>query len=133
MPRPTPKLEDHPLSGVRDCLLSLFVATLHIRGCFSICNLRTCHAVVAGTHKHGSTLPYISKISSAASSILYNFSHFTKTCLSTLTLGKKLLLYLPLPIFHTPTTPISAFCFPFSYVFCSSEIVVLLLCGGYVF
>jgi hypothetical protein len=26
-PRPTPKLEDHPLSAVRDCI---FVATLHI-------------------------------------------------------------------------------------------------------
>jgi hypothetical protein len=28
-PRPTPKLEDHPLSAVRDCLLNVFVATLH--------------------------------------------------------------------------------------------------------
>jgi hypothetical protein len=27
-PRPTPKLEDHPLSAVRDCI---FVANLHIR------------------------------------------------------------------------------------------------------
>jgi hypothetical protein len=27
-PRPTPKLEDHPLSAVRDCI---FAATLHIR------------------------------------------------------------------------------------------------------
>jgi len=29
-PRPTPKLEDYPLSTVRDCLLSMFAATLHI-------------------------------------------------------------------------------------------------------
>jgi hypothetical protein len=29
-PRPTPKLEDHPLSAVRDCLFSIFAATLHI-------------------------------------------------------------------------------------------------------
>jgi hypothetical protein len=29
-PRPTPKLEDHPLSAVRDCLLNVFAATLHI-------------------------------------------------------------------------------------------------------
>jgi hypothetical protein len=29
-PRPTPKLEDHPLSAVRDCLLNIFAATLHI-------------------------------------------------------------------------------------------------------
>ena len=29
-PRPTPKLKDHPLSAVSDCLLSIFAATLHI-------------------------------------------------------------------------------------------------------
>jgi len=29
-PRPTPKLEDHPSSAVRDCLFNLFAATLHI-------------------------------------------------------------------------------------------------------
>jgi hypothetical protein len=29
-PRPTPKLEDHPLSTVRDCLFNIFAATLHI-------------------------------------------------------------------------------------------------------
>jgi hypothetical protein len=28
--RPTPKLEDHPFSAVRDCLLNIFAATLHI-------------------------------------------------------------------------------------------------------
>jgi hypothetical protein len=27
-----PKLEDHPLSGVRDCLFNIFAATLHIWG-----------------------------------------------------------------------------------------------------
>jgi hypothetical protein len=30
-PRPTPKLDDHPLSVVRDCLFNVFAATLHIR------------------------------------------------------------------------------------------------------
>jgi hypothetical protein len=29
-PHPTPKLEDHPLSGVRDSLFNIFAATLHI-------------------------------------------------------------------------------------------------------
>jgi hypothetical protein len=29
-PRPTPKLEGHPLSAVRDFLLNVFAATLHI-------------------------------------------------------------------------------------------------------
>ena len=31
-PRPTPKLEDHPSSAVRDCLFNLFAATLLIGG-----------------------------------------------------------------------------------------------------
>jgi hypothetical protein len=31
-PRPTPKLEGHPLSAVRDCLFNTFAATLHISG-----------------------------------------------------------------------------------------------------
>ena len=49
-PRPTPKLEDHPSSAVRDCLFSLFAATLLIGGRSSIRNLRTRLAVVTGTH-----------------------------------------------------------------------------------
>ena len=49
-PRPTPKLEDHPSSAVRDCLFNLFAATLLIGGRSSIRNLRTRHAVVTGTH-----------------------------------------------------------------------------------
>ena len=47
-PRPTPKLEDHPLSAVRDCLVNIFAATLHIGGRSSIRNLRTRHVVVTG-------------------------------------------------------------------------------------
>jgi len=30
-PRPTTKLEDHPLSAVRDCLFNTLAATFHIR------------------------------------------------------------------------------------------------------
>jgi len=48
-PRPTPKLEDHSLSAVRDCLLNTFAATFHIGGRSSIYNLRTRHAVTKGT------------------------------------------------------------------------------------
>ena len=48
--RPTPKLEDHPLSAVRDCLFIIFASRLHIGGRSSIRNLRMCHAVVTGTH-----------------------------------------------------------------------------------
>jgi hypothetical protein len=39
-PRPTPKLKDHPLSAVRDCLFNIFAAISLFR------NLRTRHAVV---------------------------------------------------------------------------------------
>ena len=38
-PRPTPKLEGHPLSAVRDCLFNLLAATLHIGGHSSITSL----------------------------------------------------------------------------------------------
>jgi hypothetical protein len=53
-PRPTPKLDGHPLSAVRDCLFNIFAATLHIEGRSSIRNLQTRHAVVTETHlSHG--------------------------------------------------------------------------------
>ena len=45
-PRPNPKLEDHPLSAVRDCLFNIFAATLHIGGRSSILNLRMRHDVL---------------------------------------------------------------------------------------
>ena len=48
-PRPTPKLENHPLSAVRDCLFNLFAATLHIGGRSSMRYPRMRHAVVTGT------------------------------------------------------------------------------------
>ena len=55
-PRPTPKLEDHPLSAVCDCLFSIFVATLHIWRPFlhpqpedaPWCGARDPHIVVCG-------------------------------------------------------------------------------------
>jgi hypothetical protein len=51
---PIPKLEDHPLSGVRDCLFNIFAAALHIADRSSNRNLRMRHAVVTGTHlSHG--------------------------------------------------------------------------------
>jgi hypothetical protein len=51
-PRPTPKLEDNPLSTVRYCLFTIFAATLHIwRPSRSyIRNRRTRHAM----HRNGS-------------------------------------------------------------------------------
>jgi hypothetical protein len=48
--RRIPKLEYHTLSAVCDCLFNILAATLHIGGRSSTCNLRTCHAVVTGTH-----------------------------------------------------------------------------------
>ena len=53
-PRPTSKLDYHPLSAVRDRLFNIFSATIHIGGRSSIRNLRTRHAVVTGTNlSHG--------------------------------------------------------------------------------
>jgi len=49
-PRPIPKLEDRPLSAVRDCLFIIFTVTLHIGGRSSIHNLRMRHGLVTGTH-----------------------------------------------------------------------------------
>ena len=46
-PRPAPKLEDHPLSVVCNCLFSIFAATLHTGNRSYIRNLRTHNAVVA--------------------------------------------------------------------------------------
>jgi len=56
-PHPTPKLEDHPVSAVRDCLFNIFAATLLIGGRTSIRNPRTHHAMVTGTHlSHGTPI-----------------------------------------------------------------------------
>jgi hypothetical protein len=58
-PRPIPKLEDHPLSAVRDCLFSIFAATVHIGGRSSIRKLRPRPAVVTGTHLSRTLYLYI--------------------------------------------------------------------------
>jgi hypothetical protein len=70
-PRLTPKLEDHPSSAVRVFLFNLFTATLHIGGRSSIRNLRTRHAVVTGTHIHG-TAHYKPTISSCCEILWIN-------------------------------------------------------------
>jgi hypothetical protein len=49
-PHPTPKLEEHPLSAVRDCLFTIIAVALHIGGHSSIHSLGMWHAVVTGTH-----------------------------------------------------------------------------------
>jgi uncharacterized protein YceK len=49
-PHPIHKIEDHLFLAVCDCLFTIFAASIHIGGCSSICNLRTCHAVVTGTY-----------------------------------------------------------------------------------
>jgi len=49
-PHQTPKLEDNPLSAVRNCLFNIFAATLHIGGHSFIHNLRTGHVMATGTH-----------------------------------------------------------------------------------
>jgi hypothetical protein len=60
--RPTPKLEDHSLSAVRDCLFSIFAATIHIGG-------RS--AVVTGTHLSRLPPAYFPTFLSSLSTILF--------------------------------------------------------------
>jgi hypothetical protein len=50
--RPTSKLEDHPLSAVRDCLFNIFVPTLRTGRRSSVRNLRTRHAVRTAMTRH---------------------------------------------------------------------------------
>jgi hypothetical protein len=50
-PRPPPKLEDHPLSAVRDYIFNVFTAALHIGDRSYIRNLKKRHAVVTLSHK----------------------------------------------------------------------------------
>jgi hypothetical protein len=77
-PRPTPKLEDHPLSAVHDCLFNLFAATLHIGGRSSIRNLRTRHAVVTGTHYTWEHIILLA-VSPNRNPILLQFLHHLRT------------------------------------------------------
>jgi len=56
-PRSNFRLEDHPLSAVRDCLFNILAATLHIGGRYSIRNLSTHNAVVTGNHLSRSKEP----------------------------------------------------------------------------
>jgi hypothetical protein len=49
-PRPTSKLQDHPLSAVRDYLFDYSQLPSIIASRFSICNLTTRHATVTVTH-----------------------------------------------------------------------------------
>ena len=48
-PHTSAKLDDHPLSALRDYFFNLFAATLYYGGRFSIRKLRTRHAVLTGT------------------------------------------------------------------------------------
>jgi len=67
-PCPSPKLENHPLSAVCDCLFNMFTATLHIGGRSSVRNMRTRHAVVTRTHlSHGLGNSLVLNLSSAIS------------------------------------------------------------------
>jgi hypothetical protein len=47
-PRPNPKLKNHSLLAVYNCLLNIFAATLHTESHLSICKQRTCHTMVTG-------------------------------------------------------------------------------------
>jgi hypothetical protein len=46
VPRPTPKLEYHPLSDVRNCLFNILAATIHTGGRSSIRNPKTMYIIL---------------------------------------------------------------------------------------
>jgi hypothetical protein len=60
-PSPTPKLEDHPLSAVRDCLFNIFTATFNIGGRSSTRHLRTRHALMTRIHLSHDKNPLITR------------------------------------------------------------------------
>jgi len=64
-PRLTPKLEDHPVSAVGNCIHNLFAATFHIGGRSSIHKLWTHHAVVTGTNLSRNRLKLMFRIYTA--------------------------------------------------------------------
>jgi len=53
-PRPTSKLEDHPLPAARDCLFNIFAATVHIGG-------RSFHPQLDDAPCHGDRDPLITR------------------------------------------------------------------------
>ena len=50
------------MSAVRDCIFNLFASALHIGDRSPISNLKTRHAVVTGTHKHGIMFHYKTEV-----------------------------------------------------------------------
>jgi hypothetical protein len=64
--RPTPKLEDYPLSFVRGCLFNIFAANLKLEAVPSIRNPTTHHAVVTRETReptyHGEQMPRLIKL-----------------------------------------------------------------------
>ena len=81
-PRPTPKLEDHPLSAAFYWLFNTFAATLHIGDCFPIRNLSTRHFLLAGTHLSlGATISLVTSVHpTVCLSVCLSF--FLSVCLS---------------------------------------------------
>jgi hypothetical protein len=79
-PRPTPKLEDHPASAVRDCLFNISADTFQIRGRSSIRTLGTRHAVVTGTHLtwQGMLLPFIYRYWRLQTSVVRSWRTYTE-------------------------------------------------------
>jgi hypothetical protein len=64
-PRPTKKLEDHPLSSGRDCLFNIFAAILRTQKIPSIRNLKMRHSVVIRDPPNMEILPLNLKITPA--------------------------------------------------------------------
>jgi len=90
-PSPTPKLEDHPFSAVRDFLFNIFVSTLHIGGRSSIRSLRTGRDVVTGPTYHMASDDTVVDIPTPTAT----YSQTTDTSLTTTVRTPNLLRRLP--------------------------------------
>jgi hypothetical protein len=80
-PRPTPKLEAHPLSAVRDCSFNIFAATHHIGGRSSVRNLGTHHVVVTNPLTTAPNSPALRKCWPSCLNLhASSASHSQRTC-----------------------------------------------------
>jgi len=71
-PSPIPKLEDHTLSAVRDCLCNIFAVTLHTGDRSSSRNVRTRHAVVTGNRLSRDCYYYGNNVVSHTENFFFN-------------------------------------------------------------
>jgi hypothetical protein len=77
-PRPTPKLDDHPLSAVCDCLFNIFACPPYLEAISSIRNLMTRHTVVTRDPPNMGAIIYFIQYISIYSATYYRSPFFSE-------------------------------------------------------